>query len=73
MSPRTPTIAGGLFTMNKDYFNRLGKYDEGMDIWGYENVEISLRVGIHILTSLHVYCVFSKSIQHFSIFVAHIS
>ena len=73
MSNRTPTIAGGLFTMNKDYFNRLGKYDEGMDIWGYENVEISLRVGFHILTSLSVYCVFSKYIQHFSIFVGHIS
>ena len=30
--------------MSKDYFIHIGKYDEGMDIWGFENVEISLRV-----------------------------
>ncbi|CAK9300295.1 unnamed protein product [Gordionus sp. m RMFG-2023] len=40
----TPTHAGGLFSIDRDYFKYLGEYDEGMEVWGSENLELSLRV-----------------------------
>ncbi|XP_029114355.1 polypeptide N-acetylgalactosaminyltransferase 16 [Scleropages formosus] len=41
---RTPVIAGGIFVMDKKWFNHLGQYDTHMDIWGGENFELSFRV-----------------------------
>ena len=42
-------MAGGLFTIERNYFYEIGSYDEGMDIWGVENVEMSVRVWIQKL------------------------
>ncbi|KAI0220451.1 putative N-acetylgalactosaminyltransferase 9 [Lamellibrachia satsuma] len=41
---RSPTMPGGLFAADREYFFEIGGYDPGMEIWGGENLELSFRV-----------------------------
>merc|ERR1712194_170622 len=39
----SPAMAGGLFSIHREYFFHIGAFDEGMYHWGGENIEIGFR------------------------------
>ena len=40
---KTPTTIGCAIAINRKYFFKIGMFDEGMRIWGGENLELSIR------------------------------
>lgn len=39
-----PTMVGGLFAIDREYFFKIGAYDDEMVYYGGENVELSIRL-----------------------------
>ena len=40
----SPTLVGCAIAVDKSYFEHIGEFDEGLKVWGGENIELAFRV-----------------------------
>lgn len=41
---KIPIMLGCAFAIRRDFFHDLGEYDEGLEIWNGEQIELSLKL-----------------------------
>lgn len=56
---RLPTHVGCAFAVDREFFYEIGSYDEGMDIWGSENLDLALRVSIFTVFIFELFILFA--------------
>ena len=66
---RSPTMAGGLFTIDAAFFKKLGMYDPEFEYWGSEHLELSFKTWmcggtLEIIPCSHVGHIFRKKSPH---------
>ena len=55
LSLRGVVMVGSAFAIDRKYFEQLGGYDVGMEIWGGENIELSWKVRMRLQLFSHQY------------------
>lgn len=40
---RTATLVGCALAVSRKYFNKIGGFDDNMNVWGGENIELAFR------------------------------
>ncbi|XP_063442459.1 polypeptide N-acetylgalactosaminyltransferase 5-like [Mytilus trossulus] len=58
---RIPSIIGNIFAANKTFFQKLGGFDTGMEIWGAEQMELSIK---YILCGDGIYALPCSKVVH---------
>jgi len=72
----SPTLVGCAIAVDRAYFMKLGAFDEGMRIWGGENIELGFRTWMcggqvktvtcsrvgHVFKVRFVYCLFAVTL-----------
>jgi len=57
-------MVGAAYAVDRKYFGEIGAYDEGMIVWGGENLEMSWRVSFCRLLLLIISHSLSLSLSH---------